>query len=198
MSSSKAAAPRRKRVVGPWDAARRRRVVRGNWLEWPAELEPGVKYFVLALERLGATTTWSCEGHPYGFYIVFQAPELLARVLDALGFFTIALCNQGWRLSLEGNEVGALRGGIEFTDEHRRRCLRQAAEAWEHKLGRLDEPLPPLRLSANVVRWPEVGRLKEIIHAGGSDGGGDAAGADPVGVPAAGRGRPRARRQAGG
>jgi hypothetical protein len=34
------------------------------------ELEPGVKFFVLMLEKLGCKTYASCEGHPNGFYIL--------------------------------------------------------------------------------------------------------------------------------
>jgi hypothetical protein len=61
----------------PWDAAKSVPVIRGHY-----DLEAGVKFFVLMLEKLGAVTEFSCEGHPHGFYITFEAPYELAWRLE--------------------------------------------------------------------------------------------------------------------
>ena len=58
------------------------------------ELEPGVNFFVLALEHLGAITRFSCEGHPYFFYISFVASEQLAREIAKAGFFSVEVAKQ--------------------------------------------------------------------------------------------------------
>ena len=92
------------------------------------QLEPGVAFFVRALEHLGATTEWSCEGHPTGFYLTFTAPESIARVVSGCGFLAVAIGNsaQGWRLSI----------GVEpTTEDDRQRTLAWAAEAWTRGLG---------------------------------------------------------------
>lgn len=47
-------------------------------------LEPGVNYFVLALERMGARTRYSCEGHPSGFYVMFHSSAKVARQVSEL------------------------------------------------------------------------------------------------------------------
>lgn|SRR5581483_4447915 len=58
----------------PWDAARKIKVLRCAPGYPLADLEPGVKFFVLMLERLGAQTLYSCEGHPRGFYVTVLLP----------------------------------------------------------------------------------------------------------------------------
>ena len=122
--------------TNPWDAALKLPVTRGNALHTPAPLEPGVKYFVLALEQLGCETVWSCEGHPNGFYITFCGPMLVAHTLSALGVFNVEIFSAGYRLGLERLELEAHRRGAKWTDRARKHALRQAAAAWEAELGK--------------------------------------------------------------
>ena len=67
-----------------WDKAAKLKVWRTSPLPGnpkPELLEPGVNYFVLSLEQLGVRTTFSCQGHPEGFYIAFYAPyEVALRI----------------------------------------------------------------------------------------------------------------------
>lgn len=76
----------------PWDQARRYRLKRRNALS--RELQPldrGVNYFVLQLERMKIRTEWSCEGHPAGFYISFNATYEQALRIKAHGYFTVEI-----------------------------------------------------------------------------------------------------------
>jgi hypothetical protein len=122
--------------VNPWDAAKQREVIRssppycGMILYPPADLEPGVKYFVLMLEQLGAVTTYSCEGHPNGFYISFIASHKLARRIAKAGFFTVEIDkgnHNGWDLRLRKMS----------SERKKHQCLRWAAAAWDNHLGPL-------------------------------------------------------------
>lgn len=92
------------------------------------ELERGVNYFVLALERMGATTMWTCEGHPTGFYIVFHADYRLAHDIEQAGYFHVEVERQLNCFSIR------LPGSTAFDEKSRRSCLRGAASAWEQKL----------------------------------------------------------------
>jgi hypothetical protein len=102
-----------------------------------------VKFFVLMLEQLGCTTTFSCEGHPGGFYITFVGLEQVARAIVACGYFNVEVerAPDTYRLSLQGNELAGVRNGIPWTNTDRERCLRGAADAWVAKFG---PPVPPL------------------------------------------------------
>jgi hypothetical protein len=126
----------------PWDRAARLRLTRAS-LPIPEAQEPidaGVNYFVLQLERLGARTFFSCEGHPYGFYVVFACDEQLARRIHSLGYFAVEL-ERG-----PGSNRYSLRLRTVKQPADRPRILRGAAEAWERGLGPLD--LPSARRSA--------------------------------------------------
>ena len=63
----------------PWDAARKLSIVRYDYREEGEVIDPGVNFFVLTLEALGARPKYSCEGHPEYFYIMFKAPFRLAQ-----------------------------------------------------------------------------------------------------------------------
>jgi hypothetical protein len=130
-----------KRTTNPWDAARRRKVVRGNHGMAPSPLEPGVKFFVLMLEQLGCMTQWSCEGHPKNFYISFTGPERIAREIAAVGLFAVEVSNPGYRLHLAYHELGY---GARWTTRLHNRMLRHAAELWSARFGALgDRAHPP-------------------------------------------------------
>jgi hypothetical protein len=137
------------RTRNPWDEAKKRRVVRGYRGYAPADLEPGVKFFVLMLEKVGCRTFFSCEGHPGGFYIVFGAALKLAQQIEGCGYFTVALSRlehlpptRGayWRLSLQGNETSKYSTGHAWTVRERNACLRGAAERWVEAFGELGSP----------------------------------------------------------
>lgn len=118
----------------PWDRARARRLYRIPGYPWPTDqpqkLDPGVNYFVLALEQAGATTQFSCEGHPTGFYIAFAASYDLAKRIASAGFLTIEIRGDGWRAAFSTE-------GLWKNERHKRRTLRWAAGAWERTLGPL-------------------------------------------------------------
>lgn len=93
-------------------------------------IDPGANYFVLMLEQLGAMPQFSCEGHPNGFYVLFQAPVALALKIKQCGYFSV---------ELEGKNTWSIRTRIGLEDDReRKQLLRWAAQAWEEKLGPLD------------------------------------------------------------
>lgn len=92
-------------------------------------IDPGVNYFVLALEQLGASPRYSCEGHPDGFYVLFAAPLATALRILHCGYFTV---------ELEGENLWSIRiGRTPTTDDERIQVLRWAADAWTKQLGPL-------------------------------------------------------------
>jgi hypothetical protein len=111
----------------PWDAAKSIPVIRGHY-----DLEPGVKFFVLMLEQLGAVTEFSCEGHPHGFYITFHAPYELAWRLERCGYFLVEVMKTYgcWRLSLDRQQE------LE-SEKDKAQILRWAAAAWHRDIGKL-------------------------------------------------------------
>jgi hypothetical protein len=115
--------------LGPWDRACKLVLLRSDPIGiYAGELERGVNYFVLMLEQLGANTHYSCEGHPDGFYILFEAPFKLALKLRACGFF---------KVELEGKNLWSLRTQPLQDETERTQFLRTAASQWETKLGPL-------------------------------------------------------------
>lgn len=117
-----------------WDRARHRLLKRRNALSHePQSLDRGVNYFVLQLERMGIRTEWSCEGHPAGFYISFQATYEQALRIKAHGYFTV---------EIERLDYWSMR----FSRPHksvrdRNFSLRLAAAAWELAFGALEQEI---------------------------------------------------------
>ena len=123
-----------------WDRAKDIPVIRNSpCMSYGGDLEPGVKFFVLMLEQLGAITEYSCEGHPREedsalgsagpgyFYIVFHASHELARDIHSCGFFNVEIEHSGrWSLRTSFTSISA---------QHAH--LRWAAESWEKNLGKL-------------------------------------------------------------
>lgn len=126
-------------------------LVRDSLTHEPISVEPGVRYFLRQLTRHGALTQFSCEGHPFGFYIVARMPLALAlRVADA-GYFRVELerCDP-WRHSVASAEsllisirlsdyqisVGKKRRDDSF-ERNRLEALTWAVEAWEKHFGSL-------------------------------------------------------------
>jgi hypothetical protein len=121
----------------PWDAAAAIPIWRLGPFDDGTDIEPGARYFILQLERIGARTSACCEGHPArnridggGFYILFQALERVARRVAAAGGFDVTVWHLGgWRLQPLSRHR---------TEAERRRDLRSAALCWERALGPLD------------------------------------------------------------
>ena len=113
-----------------WDRACRLIVERASpcGLYNKSPLERGVNYFVLMLEQLGATTHYSCEGHPNNFYVMFEAPLRVAEKIAECGYFMV---------ELEGKKIWSIRTRNLASDDERVRLLRWAADAWENALGPL-------------------------------------------------------------
>jgi hypothetical protein len=129
-----------RKLPHPWDAAQSTVLIRNDTeTGQDTPLEPGVNFFVLMLEQLGATTSFSCEGHPEGFYIVFEGSPELARSITHTGFFTVEI----W----EGEADYAMRISEHLFEKYvgpwnnaaRQEHLRLAAIRWVERFGPLSE-----------------------------------------------------------
>lgn len=105
-------------------------------------LEDGVNFFVAMLEKLGAKTEFSCEGHPTGFYIVFYAPVALAQKLVHCGFFNVELERYGTMAGVnKKHKRWSLRLGPHIcTEGDRQTVLSFAANAWVRSFGTFTVP----------------------------------------------------------
>jgi len=120
--------------ANPWDAAKKFKVFRSGGGYPPADLEPGVKFFVLMLEQLGATTLYSCEGHPQGFYVMFKCPYETALRVSKCGFFTVEVCGpERWMMRVSERQRV-------HSQKRKFQLLRRAAMHWQHELGKLKVP----------------------------------------------------------
>lgn len=121
----------------PWVQACKLSLVRNSDTKfglWPPEtLEPGVNFFVLALEELGAKTNFSCEGHPRGFYVAFEAPYELAIEIRKAGQFSVEIWEENtWTIRNIYAENNTPNG---YTDYQRQEALRYAATCWVDYFG---------------------------------------------------------------
>lgn len=110
-----------------WDYAYELEVWRGG-----ERIDPAVNYFVLMLDQLGLPTKYSCEGHPNGFYVVFEGPYEAAIEIHNAGFFSV---------QIEGPPYSwSIRKHIDYkgADSERIDAMRWAAQAWEQRFGPLD------------------------------------------------------------
>jgi hypothetical protein len=111
----------------PWRRAQKFAVIRQSPCGiYTGEIEPGVNFFVLALEHLGAIPHYSCEGHPTGFYVMFQASYVLAQKIQACGYF---------RVEIEGKNYWSIRMRECVTETDRVAILTGAAKRWAEVLG---------------------------------------------------------------
>lgn len=125
-----------------WDQCADLEVYRGG-----EKLDPGANYFVFMLDQLGMPTYYSCEGHPYGFYVMFSAPYKDALEISKIGYFTVEMAGREknrWSITMNLSSGVGHEGG----DAERMRVdwLRHAAEAWEKAVGPLD--LDAVKLNA--------------------------------------------------
>lgn len=123
---------RRRGRIAPaeiWDAACKLVVERVSPCGiYSGPVDPGVNYFILMLEQLGARTLYSCEGHPNNFYVSFEAPLRVAEKIRECGYFSI---------ELEGHNAWSLRINRPIEEKERLYILSFAASSWEQKLGPL-------------------------------------------------------------
>ena len=132
----------------PWDRWRKRRIVVTDTLTGkPVAIDRGVNLFVLALSNAGAQTRFSCEGHPTGFYVLFEAPLELALRIRWAGFFSVELEGHGPRhpsWSIRTREFPS----IPQTALAKCRRLRWAADAWIKAGLSADPELSPTGMAA--------------------------------------------------
>lgn len=111
-----------------WDEAGELEVWRGG-----EKLDPGANFFVLMFDQMGLPTQFSCEGHPGGFYVTFNATYEQALEIKRAGFFSVEIEGEGyWSIRRHGDPWEP--------DQERARvdALRWAAKAWENRFGPLD------------------------------------------------------------
>jgi len=135
-SITKVMAPKRPQKTNEphaWDRCAAAPLQRRSPLSGEMEpIDPGVRFFVLALEALGAVTRFSCEGHPRGFYVAFNAPYALALEIKHAGYFSV---------EVEGDDLWSVRMtagdylGPPWTKQRKADVLRSAAEAWMRNFG---------------------------------------------------------------
>ncbi|MBC8737064.1 hypothetical protein F6X40_09610 [Paraburkholderia sp. UCT31] len=122
-----------KKLNHPWDRAASSELTRVSGAFGNHEtLDTGVNFFVLALEALGARPRFSCEGHPTGFYVAFEAPYELALEIEGAGFFSVEIEGQNY-WSIRKTKTEHVSEG--YTEAKKVRTLRWAAEAWVRVFG---------------------------------------------------------------
>ena len=116
----------------PWDICGRQILTRPNENPKYERLDPGVNFFVLALEALGAVPRYSCEGHPRGFYVAFDATYELAQEIHSAGFFRVEIERPNY-WSIRYSDTGP--EGNFLTEAERVQRLRWASSAWVKRFG---------------------------------------------------------------
>jgi hypothetical protein len=129
-----------RKLQNPWDAAQSMVLIRHDAeTGQDTPLEPGVNFFVLMLETLGATTRFSCEGHPEGFYVVFESSPELARSITHTGFFTVEIWEGEGDYAMRISEHLFEKYVGPWSDAARKEHLRLAAVRWVERFGPLPE-----------------------------------------------------------
>ncbi|HEV2197218.1 MAG TPA: hypothetical protein VGR55_16660 [Candidatus Acidoferrum sp.] len=136
----------------PWDWARGCQLIGVDATGVRTEIDRGVNFFILALRHLGATTIFSCEGHPSGFYVVFRSTEKLARRVHSCGYFSVELERGPKMYSLRLRDVDRLAEGkrdvVLWTEKSKARVLQWASAAWWKEFGSFPLPDRPLDIKA--------------------------------------------------
>lgn len=128
-----------RQIIQTWQQARQFVLQRTNIFGEKEKLERGVNFFVLMLEKLGAITEFSCEGHPTGFYIVFYAPIEVAQKLVYCGFFSVELEGRFNALVQSKIHRWSLRCGPHVnTAGVRKSVLTMAAKSWHDAFGDIE------------------------------------------------------------
>jgi hypothetical protein len=111
-----------------WARAARTRCIRKTTFGDSDIIEPGAVWFVEWLERNGAQTVFSCEGHPEGFHVVFHGSYDLAHALAAVEHLVVSV----FRSELH-QETGQWKIELDYwpeTREERDAALRQLAASF--------------------------------------------------------------------
>lgn len=99
------------------------------------ELDPGVRYFVAKLNQMGFRTLHSCEGHPDGFYVVFEAPYEAAFGIAGVGYFSVEI---EFARAMHIKNMWSIRINMDDTAKLHIDHLRHAADAWEGAFGPIE------------------------------------------------------------
>jgi hypothetical protein len=128
MAATKSTKKQQKSVeISTWKQAAKLKLLRVSPLTGQLEeLERGVNFFVLMLEKLGGKTQFSCEGHPNGFYVLFTGSYALAKRIKNCGFFTV---------EIEGNNRWSIRTNCPVIRTQHHNVLTWAAESWNRAFG---------------------------------------------------------------
>lgn len=120
-------------IIRTWAQAKKLKVIRsGPGIFYQKEtLDPGINFFVLMLEKLGATTHYSCEGHPNGFYILFSASKRVAHNVLNCGYFNVEL-ELGGNWSLRIHHIK-----FDFSGRQRSIFFSSVAQAWTNAFGEI-------------------------------------------------------------
>lgn len=122
-------------LIDSWEKAKKITLIKsspcGTYTQ--EKLDKGVNYFILALEKLGCNTYYSCEGHfsknKYvpDFYIVFDAPKSIILCLKQmlLGIFT---------LEKESEDEWSLRISFDSAKDKKEKLI-YLADQWNKILG---------------------------------------------------------------
>lgn len=123
------------RIIDSWDKANKLEIVRGSpcGLYKPKPLDSGVNYFILALEKLGCVTHYSCEGH---FNKKHHVPQLYIAFESKLSVIKLIKKIIPKRVSLE-QELGDLWVmRINFkNNKQKQNCLRRLVKKWHKNIG---------------------------------------------------------------
>ena len=127
-----------------WARAAQTRCIRKNTFGDFDIIEPGAVWFVEWLERNGAQTIFSCEGHPEDFHVVFRGSYDLAHAMAAVEHLVVSV----FRSELH-QETGQWKIELDYwpeTREERDAALWQLATSFaELAIG-----YPPLSETAEV------------------------------------------------
>jgi hypothetical protein len=125
------------RTIKTWAQAKKLTIKRTDLFGQKCRLESGVNFFILMLEKLGAITMWSCEGHPTGFYIVFAAPLELAHEIFCCGYFRVELAGGYVEVGKKKWPRWSMRLNNTENEEDRVRVLKWAAMSWYRHFGEI-------------------------------------------------------------
>lgn len=122
-------------IIDSWEKAKKLTLIRSSpcGIYSEIQLDKGVNYFILALEKLGCTTCYSCEGHfskkryiPE-LYIVFYASKAMILCLKQM---LLHICT----LEKESEDEWSLR--ISFNNaKDKKEKLTYLADQWNKILG---------------------------------------------------------------
>jgi hypothetical protein len=99
------------------------------------EPEPGTRYFIRQLQRIGARSLSSCEGHApdWHWYVSFDASYETALAVQAAGYFAVSLHSSRGAYPCWVLETSH----IDRSESHRDTILAMASKEWDTIFGAL-------------------------------------------------------------